>query len=158
MVYKAQTIDENKIVIGILVSENVIEDHQGEQHQVKGTLEQVSPLIFAKKKYKKGSSFLSATGNLKFPIKITEIREAEHEDRKNEISSLKNLILREWLKFSPKSAKINKKHKNYETFLENTCKYDERIIYLQSLKNDIVESEIGGVIYCAMEDRWAEIV
>lgn len=158
MIYKAQTADESKIVIGILVSENTIEDYKGEQHQVKGVLEEVNPLIFAKKRYTKGKEFLSATGNLKFPIKITEIRMALHEDRTEEISLLKTLILKEWLKISPKSAKINKKHKNYATFYENTYKHQKRILYLQSLKNDIVESEIGGVIYCAMEDKWAKIV
>jgi hypothetical protein len=110
-----------------------------------------------KQNYPKDTLFLSATGNLRFPIKVIAIRTALHEDRVEEIALLKNLILREWLKISPKSAKINKKHKLYETFKEKTCEFEKRIIYLQSLKSDIVESETGGVIYCGTEDKWAKI-
>lgn len=112
----------------------------------------------ARNNYKKGDLFLSATGNIKIPIKVVGIRLALHEDRFKEIEVLKNYISKEWLKISPKSAIISEKNSNYAAFKQQTESQYNRIEFLESLGCDIVETETGGVIYCAFENKWAKNV
>lgn len=82
-----------------------------------------SNLKKARREYPINSQFYSATKNIKSPLKVAILREAEHLDRIAEIKD------------------------------KETTK--ERRKYLQSLENDIVNSE-GGVIYCSETGNWAE--
>jgi hypothetical protein len=81
-------------------------------------------LKIARREYKPNTLFISATNNLKSPLRVAILKEAEYLDRIAEIK-------------------------------ETTDK--ERRKYLQSLENDIVNSE-GGVIYCGETKRWAKKV
>jgi hypothetical protein len=81
-------------------------------------------LKIARRDYKLGTRFLSATNNLNAPLRVSSLFEAIHEDRITEIKETTN---------------------------------KERRKYLQSLENDIVNSE-GGVIYCGETKRWAKKV
>lgn len=87
-----------------------------------------SNLKKARREYKPGTEFFSATKNIKTPIRVAILREALHEDRISEIKKLEHSSLTE---------------------------DKERRKYLQSLENDIVNSE-GGVIYCSETGNWAE--
>lgn len=111
-------------------------------------------LKLAKLKYPKRSQFLTATGLCKFPMTVTEVRLALHEDRVNEIEDIKESLVREWLNISPKSASINKKHKLYNEYLEKVADMKLRLEELKSLPSDIVNDE-GGVLFDASTDRWA---
>lgn len=154
---------ENKLfkqgtTVGIFKN-NQLEDFEGNLHNISQNLTECSKeeyLAFAKKRYKKGSYFYTATKNIKVPLKVIELKTAQHEDRRSEIAFLEHSILREWLLISPKSAKINKNHRHYQTFLNKTETLRKRVEDLEAVGSDIVDAEEGGVIYCGTNNVWAE--
>ena len=117
----------------------------------------------AKREYKNGEYFYSATKNVKTPIEITEIMEAKHEDRVNEIKDLKEHILSVYRNLHPTSPKNNwnklfKPANVFETdvpFFDATIKKMKRLSDLESMKNDII-NENGGIIWDNETGLWAE--
>lgn len=109
----------------------------------------------ARKEYPKDSYFFTATGRINTPIKVTELKVAEHLDRQQEINRLSTEIQKIWLEISPKSAKINKNHSRYEEFKQRTVEMRVKRIKLKETPSDIIEVE-GGVIYCGETDTWAK--
>lgn len=115
-----------------------------------------------KKSYPIGSHFLSATKNIKKPLRVTGLRFAEHEDRTNRIKEMQNKVIElyneHFNKFVVKYEEV--KFSSYSFLAENenkVMKLKEEIEYLQSLEKDIVNSD-GGVIYCGENNVWAEII
>lgn len=115
-----------------------------------------------KKSYPIGSHFLSATKNIKKPLRVTGLRFAEHEDRTNRIKEMQNKVIElyneHFNKFAVKYEEV--KFSSYSFLAENenkVMKLKEEIEYLQSLEKDIVNSD-GGVIYCGENNVWAEII
>ena len=117
----------------------------------------------AKKEYKNGEYFYSATKNVKSPIEITEVVEAKHEDRVNEIKDLKEHILSVYRNLHPTSpknswSKLFSPINVFETdvpFFDATIKKMKRLSDLESMKNDII-NENGGVIWDNETGLWAE--
>lgn len=114
----------------------------------------------AKKEYKFGEYFLSATNNLKSPIRIGIIDEAKHEDRVNEIANIKQWCLDLYRSMNPNQAKdkfekLDYKFKHNAEFFKNTRKQIARMEYIHSLEKDIVNLD-GGVIYCGETKVWAK--
>jgi hypothetical protein len=119
-----------------------------------------SKLNFAKKEYKIGDYFITATKTIKTALKVAIVKEAEHEDRKNEIQILKNRCLSIYRDMYPPLdtfEKIKKAFKDKPDFIEKTKHLAERIDYLENLEKDIINSD-GGVIYCGETNSWAKIV
>ena len=115
-----------------------------------------------KKLYPIGSHFLSATKNIKKPLRVVSLRYAEHEDRSNRIKEMQNKVIElyneHFNKFAVKYEEV--KFSSYSFLAENdnrVMKLKEEIKYLQSLPKDIVNSE-GGVVYCGENNVWAEVV
>ena len=115
-----------------------------------------------KKQYPIGSYFITATKNIKKPLRVTGLRFAEHEDRSNRIKEMQNKVVElyneHFNKFAVKYEEV--KFSSYSFLAENdskVMKLKEEIEYLQSLPKDIVNSE-GGVIYDGENNRWAEVV
>ena len=115
-----------------------------------------------KKSYPIGSHFLSATKNIKKPLKVTGLRYAEHLDRQERIKEMQNKIIElyneHFNKYLLRYEDV--KFSNYSFLAENenrVMKLKEEIEYLQSLPKDVINSE-GGVIYDGENNVWAEIV
>ena len=115
-----------------------------------------------KKSYPIGSHFLSATKNIKKPLRVTGLRFAEHEDRSNRIKEMQNKVIElyneHFNKFAVKYEEV--KFSSYSFLAENenkVMKLKEEIEYLQSLEKDIVNSD-GGVIYCGENNVWAKVI
>ena len=115
-----------------------------------------------KKQYPIGSHFLSATKNIKKPLKVTGLRFAEHEDRSNRIKEMQNKVIElyneHFNKFAVKYEEV--KFSSYSFLAENenrVMKLKEEIEHLQSLPKDVINSE-GGVVYCGENNVWAEKV
>ena len=113
-----------------------------------------------KKSYPIGSHFLSATKNIKKPLKVTGLRYAEHLDRQERIKEMQNKVIElyneHFNKFAVKYEEV--KFSSYSFLAENenrVMKLKEEIEYLQSLPKDVVNSE-GGVIYCGETGNWAK--
>jgi len=115
-----------------------------------------------KKLYPIGSHFLSATKNIKKPLKVTGLRFAEHEDRSNRIKEMQNKVIELYNKhFNKYLLRYEEvKFSSYSFLAENdnrVMKLKEEIEYLKSLPKDVVNSE-GGVVYCGENNVWAEKV
>ncbi len=115
-----------------------------------------------KKSYPIGSHFLSATKNIKKPLKVTGLRYAEHLDRQERIKEMQSKVIElyneHFNKFAVKYEEV--KFSSYSFLAENdnrVMKLKEEIEYLQSLPKDVINSE-GGVIYDGENNVWAEIV
>ena len=115
-----------------------------------------------KKVYTTGSMFLTATKNIKKPLKITSLRFAEHLDRQERIKEMQNKVIElyneHFNKFAVKYEEV--KFGSYSFLAENdnrVMKLKEEIEYLQSLPKDVINSE-GGVIYDGENNVWAEKV
>lgn len=126
------------------------------------TAKETERMTFARKNYKKETYFLSATKNIKKPLKVTGLRFAEHEDRSNRIKEMQNKVIElyneHFNKFAVKYEEV--KFSSYSFLAENdnrVMKLKEEIEYLQSLPKDVINSE-GGVIYDGDNNVWAEIV
>jgi len=107
------------------------------------------------KNYKPGTLFLSATKNIKSPLKVTALKKAEHVDRLNRISQLERLMVIVWNENNPPKENYNQIKEQF--FIENCNKLWSERNYLLSLPKDIINSS-GGVIYCGETNTWAEIV
>lgn len=105
--------------------------------------------------YPKDSYFYTATGRIDSPLKVTELKVAEHLDRQQEINRLSTEIQKIWLEISPKSAKINKEHSRYEEFKQRTVEMRVKRKRLKETPPDIIELE-GGIIYCGETNTWAK--
>jgi len=115
-----------------------------------------------KKQYPLNSMFLTATKNIKKPLRVTGLRYAEHEDRSNRIKEMQNKVIElyneHFNKFAVKYEEV--KFSSYSFLAENdnrVMKLKEEIEYLKSLPKDVVNSE-GGVVYCGENNVWAEKV
>lgn len=113
-----------------------------------------------KKSYPIGSHFLSATKNIKKPLRVTGLRFAEHLDRESRIKEMQNKVIElyneHFNKFVVKYEEV--KFSSYSFLAENdnrVMKLKEEVEYLQSLPRDIINSD-GGVIYCGENNVWAE--
>lgn len=146
-------------VLGILLEDNTLEDCKGEIHIVSDLVSSKDYLIFARKKYPKGSLFLSATGKIKSPITVTGVQEALNEDRINEIRDTQKDILSIWNTLYPKRPKDYFRKLDFKDHaFANTVK--EPLLKLELLKSsekDIINSE-GGVIFCGETLTWAKKV
>ena len=105
-------------------------------------------------------SFISATKKLKSPIVITQLVEAQHLDRKERIKNIELHILSVWNemfypKYCGKYTKLN--FDSSSNFFAQIKDLKEERDYLISLKSDIINDDIGGVIYCGETNTWAEI-
>jgi hypothetical protein len=114
------------------------------------------------KAYPTETYFLSATKNIKKPLKVVNLRYAEHEDRTNRIKEMQSKVIElyneHFNKFALKYEEV--KFSSYSFLAENenrVMKLKEEIEYLQSLPKDVINSE-GGVIYCGENNVWAEKV
>jgi|TARA_R110000782_G_C14752041_1_gene407267 hypothetical protein len=121
----------------------------------------MSNLKEAKQKYKVGDLFITATKNIRKPLKVAQLKEAEHEDRKNEILYLKDKCLSLYREFTPYKPKdkfenLEEDFKKEGTFKDKTKDILERLEYLLSLENDIVNTD-GGVIFCGETLEWSEL-
>ncbi len=108
----------------------------------------------ARKNYPSGSLFISATRNIKQPIKITTIGFAKHEDRVEKVKEYEFTIMalyneRIYPKAVQKFSEIKIKSMN-QAELELLEERD----FLLSIPKDIV-NEDGGVIYCGETNTWA---
>lgn len=115
----------------------------------------------AKENYKFGTDFFSATGNLRQPLKVFIVQEAEHEDRKNEIGRIKQYCLDTYRAMHPsnpkdKFEKLKFAFQNDREFVKAVSEKIARMHYLESLEKDIINSE-GGVIYCGETKTWSKI-
>lgn len=120
----------------------------------------MSNLKDARKKYPTNSIFFTATGKIKQGLKVVILKQAEHEDRQNEIQSIKNKCLSIYREMYPPLdtfEKLKNAFKEKPDFISATKKLVERMDYLMSLEKDIINSE-GGVIYCGETQTWAEKV
>ena len=114
-----------------------------------------------KKLYPTGSMFLTATKKIKQPLKVTEIKYAEHLERENQIKNLQNKVITLYNEYCGAFAtkylevRFNNRHFILDNKIVTTLK--EEIEYLQSLPKDIINSD-GGVIYDGETDNWAEVV
>ena len=115
-----------------------------------------------KKQYPIGSHFISATKNIKKPLRVVGLRYAEHLDRQERIKEMQNKVIElyneHFNKFAVKYEEV--KFSSYSFLAENdnkVMKLKEEIEYLQSLPKDVVNSE-GGVVYDGENNVWAEIV
>ena len=115
-----------------------------------------------KKLYPLNSLFLSATKNIKKPLRVTGLRYAEHLDRHERIKEMQNKVIElyneHFNKFAVKYEEV--KFSSYSFLAENenrVMKLKEEIEHLQSLPKDVINSE-GGVIYDGENNVWAEKV
>jgi hypothetical protein len=111
----------------------------------------------AKKDYRVGDYFITATGAIKTALKVGAIKESEHLDRHLEIQMLKSKCLTIYREMYPPLdtfEKIKKAFKDKPDFILATKELAERIDYLEALEKDIINSE-GGVIYCGETNVWA---
>jgi hypothetical protein len=107
----------------------------------------------AKQNYPKGTLFLSATGKIKSPLKVTKLNISKSEDLLEEIWLLEEKILSLWNESNPKHLKFSFKHVPKDFEQKERAKLED----LKSTKLDIVEEE-GGVIYNGLTDVWATVV
>ena len=115
-----------------------------------------------KKQYPTGSHFLTATKNIKKPLKVTGLRCAEHLDRQERIKEMQNKVIELYNEhFNKFAVKYEEgKFSSYSFLAEKdnrVMKLKEEIEYLQSLPKDVINSE-GGVIYDGENNVWAEVV
>ena len=113
-------------------------------------------------KYPIRTYFLSATKNIKKPLRVTGLRYAEHLDRQERIKEMQNKVIElyneHFNKFAVKYEEV--KFSSYSFLAENenrVMKLKEEIEHLQSLPKDVINSE-GGVIYDGENNVWAEKV
>lgn len=113
-----------------------------------------------RKEYAFGNYMLSATGNIKAPIRIGTIYFAQHEDRSNQIANLKQHCLDVYREMHPATPKDKFEKLKYALehdfdFISAVKEQIERMNYLLSLEKDIINSE-GGVIYCGETNTFAK--
>jgi hypothetical protein len=107
-----------------------------------------------KKDYPVDSWFFSATGKIKRPLKVTELRYANHEERFDRIKELENIILKNYTNNTGMYVNYNKIVFKY-SFAKKMLKELKERKYLLYLKRDIVEAN-GGVIYCGETNTLAK--
>ena len=108
----------------------------------------------ARKLFPKGTEFLSATNNLRIPLRVTTLLVANHTDRKNKIKELELNILALWNTENPKRV-VDFFRKVPKSFQISQKEFEERE-FLLSLPSDIVNEE-GGVIWCGETNTLAKL-
>lgn len=122
-------------------------------------------LKIARQNYPQHSLFITATGSVVAPLKVTKLSYAKHEDRKAEIDKIKAEVLLTWREMNPTKPKdffkkLFKPINLFETNADFNNEVKEKMVmleYLSSLESDIIEEE-GGVIYCGETKMWAKNV